>query len=91
MDRIKIGSLKGSEKYSKNYEGVIPDGTLPCIVCGKAVHLTDITNYVHVGNGGSDILPPGEEDHPASDLGLQPIGATCLRLNPQVKPYIHHT
>lgn len=54
----------------------------PCVCCGRDVK--NPAGWVYMVNGGNKMLH--NEDSYAdcgSDLGLQPVGSTCIRLIPK--------
>ena len=54
----------------------------PCVVCGKKIKKTRF--MVHIVEGGGILQKIGVpyEDE-ASDLGMHPIGSTCIKLIPK--------
>lgn len=61
-----------------------------CFVCGSSCR--NPTLWIHVIHGGGYVLL-AEEATPGwiplnGDLGLQPVGASCLKRFPELKPYI---
>lgn len=73
--------------YSDNRERTQTHGNDPCIVCGRECN--NPKYKVYVNNGFTHILTPREFNEQATiNMGLFPIGATCLRLHPELKPYI---
>src|SRR5580692_10234105 len=57
----------------------------PCVVCGEPV--PNPKNYVHLVNGGGMLALPDEEVETSGDMGYYPIGTSCLRKHPHLKPY----
>lgn len=76
-----------SASYSKNYAGHSGEHE-PCCVCGKAVKAP--RHYLHMHCGGSHAVTEAEAatlpDN--ADLGMQPVGADCLRKHPELRPYV---
>lgn len=84
--------LVRNANYSKNYNGFTPgDSEGPCVICGRAVK-APAKYWVHEVNGGGEACTPDEDEqhyqHDGGDLGAQPIGANCVKLHPELKPYI---
>jgi hypothetical protein len=81
---IPIPRPKGGWKGDGLYHGD------PCIVCGRDIMKPQ--TWVHVINGGDEILHKDDEDKyqdDGGDLGLQSVGAGCAKLIP--KEYKHES
>ena len=62
----------------------------PCIVCGSFTG-PGIATWVHVCRGGSAVADPNEEHVKtgrADCLAFYPIGSSCLRKYPALRPYV---
>lgn len=61
----------------------------PCIFCGKRVNIRTAKFWVRVGNGGTHIVSDKEQVAlgPASDLGMNPVGADCWKVHKEAHPY----
>ncbi len=68
-----------SAAYSKNSEACREDDQ--CCVCGKGIKEGKAAGWLHVHDGGASVVTEAEaETMPeAGDMGMQPIGADCLR------------
>lgn len=82
--------LPTNPNYSKNVRKCGNNG-IPCAICGKPIAFDKIRHMVHIHNGGEDVVTEEEAQllDPAADLGMYPVGAACLKLYPELKPYIH--
>lgn len=71
---------KHAAKARKNYN--------PCIICGRPAGLT--AKFVRVHGGGAIVVTEAEaaELSPGADMGMQPIGLKCLKLHPEIEPYV---
>lgn len=64
----------------------------PCVVCGRAVR--EPRNMVHVHHGFATIVTEEESQElnktewENGDMYLFPIGPDCLKLHPEIKPYV---
>lgn len=60
-----------------------------CIICGKEIKNPLKAHYLHVHNGGGDIVSEEEAARldPAADLGGQPVGSDCWRKHPELHRY----
>lgn len=76
--------------HSKNSESR-PDGSDPCLICGKPIKYDKQRYTVHVHDGGASIVTEEEAAtmDEAADLGCHPIGTDCLRQHPEIKPYVY--
>ena len=81
--------LEQTPDHSRNADRVRGDDRLPCYICGRAINTTKKNFYwLTVGGGGFDALLPAEVDaNDAGFMGLQPIGADCLKNQPGLRPY----
>lgn len=72
------------------------DTGYPCIVCGTRTG-PNPSKYIHVCDGGSIVrdprdLGPGHGEFGESGcLGFYPIGPSCLKNFPQLRPYASKT
>jgi hypothetical protein len=70
------------------------DDEAPCVVCGQPVKLAGHPYFIweHQGGGTAVTLEEGKQlnasGHEGGDLGGQPIGRTCLKNHPELKPYL---
>ena len=79
-----------TDDYDKNFSKGWRDGGTPCVVCGRGVKPPH-RYVVHVHCGGSHVVTEAEAATlpENEDLGGYPIGADCLRRNPEDRPYGH--
>lgn len=54
-------------------------GSQPCLICGRPVHITDTTQYVHLLTTGKLV---NAEEHPKSQ-GFYPVGRECAKRLPK--------
>ena len=83
-ERIEIaGEAYGNWRSCRNNE-------MPCIICGKPTRTDNRPWMIHVCNGGA-WAHMDDDDH--GDLGLSgclgnyPIGNTCLKNHPELRPF----
>ena len=83
-------SVPHHPNYHKNHRGMMPDGCLPCVVCGKPIKMATARYTVHLHDGGVVLVTEAEAVtmDPGADLGCYPIGADCLRSHPELRPYV---
>jgi hypothetical protein len=80
---------KRNEERSKNANSGTPQ--TQCYICGS--RCKNPTLWIHVTYGGAYVLMQ-EEATPEwmgknpGDLGLQAVGASCVRKYPELKPYV---
>ena len=63
------------------------DNEMPCLICGRAIKMTDDTKMVHLVNGGGEALATVDEasyHDDGGDLGFYPIGSDCLKRHPEL-------
>lgn len=84
-------SPRWSENYARFEKCGDPDA-LPCVHCGLPIKLAAQTVFLHDVSGGAGLyLHPDSEtayQPDGADMGNYPIGAGCLRQNPQLKPFV---
>ena len=79
---------------SEDHEERIRDGEReePCWICGRGVDMTRPHMMIQVGGGGGLFISADEEiteqDWVEGYMGCFPIGRTCLRKHPELRPYV---
>lgn len=85
-----------SDRYSENQDRFPCKGdAYPCVICGRPCPNPKYMIWCHNGGNTAVTLAEGhrlnKSGHAGADLGMQPIGADCLRKNPQLRPYVDET
>jgi hypothetical protein len=85
--------IKRSPNFQRNLQTRRPPrDTEPCVVCGKTI--TGKAKMVHLHMGGLVAVTDLEAEaleaqgRGGEDMGWYPIGADCLRNQPELKSYV---
>jgi len=77
-----------SEQMERTGNGEYPS----CIICGRGIRVP--RRMVHVHDGFASLVSEQEAQelnasgHEGADMGMWPIGSDCLKLHPELKPYV---
>lgn len=80
-------AIPQSLNHARNRDRCDGDKT-PCYICGKGKKPKRAETMIWVVDGGAVAATQEERVAPGGDMGLHPIGADCLRHNPQLKPFV---
>lgn len=87
---IDLYALMTQHETSRNRNAGKPinDDEMPCVVCGNPMKEVSAM-YVHVHDGGRLIVSEEEAQKMggAGDMLFSPIGSSCIRRHPEIKPY----
>jgi hypothetical protein len=69
-----------------------PGAIYQCIVCGSWIK-GNPKAWVHVHGGGLEVIRESEYEawegmYDGADLGLHPVGSSCIRKYPQLREYL---
>ena len=71
-----------------NYISVHLGETYPCAICGKPCPDPKYMLHEHDGGGIAVTEEEAAKLDESGDLGMQPIGVSCFKKHPELKPYV---
>ena len=85
----KMITIPRHPDYSKNFNRPCRDADVyRCVICGRTCPEPKYMLHEHEGGGTAVTEQESARLDEAGDMGMQPIGADCLKKHPELKPYV---